>query len=263
MLRKLLKYDLKWIYKVLVVFYILALVFSVMGRAFSMVANSAIFSFMTQISFGFAIGMMVASFINCIMRLWTRFIKNIYKDESYLTHTLPVEKKKIYASKVISAFITVFTTTLAIIICLCICYYSETNIELIKASLELAASTYQTTVINLLLLICAVIFFEIIFVVLIGYAGIILGYKSNHNKMLRTIVIGYAMYMLTQVLTLALVFAFGLFNANVMNLINTTESINIETIKLIMYAAIGLYAIYIAFFYIFGQKQLEKGVNVE
>lgn len=108
MLGKLLKYDLKWVYKVVVVFYILAFIFSVIGRGLRLIENSLVFSVVTQIVFGIAISMMVSSLINCLMRLWARFIRNVYKDESYLTHTLPVEKKAIYASKVISAIFCSF-----------------------------------------------------------------------------------------------------------------------------------------------------------
>ena len=42
MLGKLLKYDLKWVYKVVVVFYILAFIFSVIGRALNEIENSFI-----------------------------------------------------------------------------------------------------------------------------------------------------------------------------------------------------------------------------
>lgn len=169
MLGKVLKYDLKWIYKVVVVFYILAFIFSVIGRGLSEIKNSLVFSVASQIAFGFAISMMVSSLINCLMRLWVRFIRNLYKDESYLTHTIPVSKKTIYASKVISALICVFTTVIVIITCLFICYYSEANMQVLKSTLELAASTYNTTVLNLLLLVSFVIFLEIMFIVLIGY----------------------------------------------------------------------------------------------
>lgn len=48
MLGKLLKYDLKWIYKVVVVFYILAFIFSVIGRGLSNIENSAVFSVTTR-----------------------------------------------------------------------------------------------------------------------------------------------------------------------------------------------------------------------
>ena len=95
MLGKLVKYDLKWIYKVVVVFYALAILFSMLGRGLQEIKNSVIFSVVSQICFGIAISMMVSSVINCVMRLWARFIKNCYKDESYLTHTIPVKKKTI------------------------------------------------------------------------------------------------------------------------------------------------------------------------
>ena len=81
--------------------------FSVIGRIFIEIENSALFNILGKISFGFAISMMVNCIINCVMRLWARFVRNIYKDESYLTHTLPVSKKTIYQSKIISSLISI------------------------------------------------------------------------------------------------------------------------------------------------------------
>ena len=42
MLGKLLKYDFKWIYKLIAIFYILAVIFSVIGRAFGEIENSLV-----------------------------------------------------------------------------------------------------------------------------------------------------------------------------------------------------------------------------
>ena len=72
------------------------------------IENSLVFEIVSQIAFGTAISMMVSSLINTLMRSWVRFVRNVYKDESYLTHTLPVEKNSIYISKVITALITIF-----------------------------------------------------------------------------------------------------------------------------------------------------------
>lgn len=263
MLGKLLKYDLKWVYKVVIVFYILAIIFSIIGRALSLIENSVVFYAITQFTFGFAIAMMANCLINTIMRLWVRFIRNLYKDESYLTHTLPVERNTIFISKILSALISVFTTAVVIIVCLFICYYSKENMEALKYMLEIAASTYDTTVVKLLLLMAVVFFLEVIFMILIGYVGIILGYRANQYKMVKTLVIGFAFYMLTQILTIAIVFILGLFNENVMNLINTTDIVNIDTIKVVMTAGIGIYVVYILFYYLLGKKSFEKGVNVE
>ena len=263
MLGKLVKYDLKWVYKVVVVFYILAFIFSVIGRGLSMIENSLVFSVVIQIVFGIAISMMISSLINCLMRLWARFIRNVYKDESYLTHTLPVEKKTIYVSKVIAALISIFTTTVVILACLFICYYSEANMQALKLMLEFAAEAYNTTVLKLLLLISFVAFLEIMFIVLIGYVGIIIGHKSNQNKMVKTLIISFTLYLLSQALTLGVICILGLLNSNVMNLINTTDIVNVDAIKYVMYAGIGIYLVYITFYYILGKKQLEKGVNVD
>jgi len=263
MLGKLLKYDLKWVYKLIIIFYILAFIFSVIGRALGTIENSLVFNIVSQIAFGTAISMMVSSLINTLMRLWARFVRNIYKDESYLTHTLPVKKQEIFDSKVITGFISIFTAMVVIIICLFICYYSEANMEVLKSVLEIAASTYNTTVLNLLLLVAIVIFLEIVYGLLIGYVGIILGHKSNKNRMARSIVIGFILYFVFQALTLGVIAVYGLFNPDVMNLINTTAMVNIEAIKSVMYAGIGIYVMYIIFLYFFGKKELNKGVNVE
>ena len=169
MLGKLLKYDFKWVYKLIIIFYMLAIIFSVIGRAFSTIENSLVFEVVSQIAFGTAISMMVSGLINTLMRSWVRFHRNVYKDESYLTHTLPVKKQEIFASKVITGSVAVFTSMVVIIVCLFICYYSEANMQALKGLLEIAASTYNTTVLNLLALVAIVIFLEIVYELLIGY----------------------------------------------------------------------------------------------
>ena len=45
-----------------------------------------------------SISMMVSAFVNVITRSWVRFKRNMYADESYLSHTLPVSKDVLYCS---------------------------------------------------------------------------------------------------------------------------------------------------------------------
>jgi len=263
MLGKLLKYDLKWVYKVVVIFYILSLFFSILTRCFSLIDNSVLFSVVSQICGGFAISMLANSLINCMLRSWVRFIRNIYKDEAYLTHTLPVSKKVIYTSKILSSIICTFTTVVVAIICLFICYYSKENIEVLKEWLEIAASVYNTTVIKLLFVISFVIFLEILFILLVGYVGIIIGHRTNSKRMIKTLVIGFVLYMFTSGLTLVIMYIIGLFNSDVMNIINTNQVIGIDTIKLLMIFCIVIYLIYNLVYYFIGKWQFEKGVNID
>lgn len=263
MLGKLLKYDLKWIYKVIIVFYALSILFAIITRLCSMVDSSVLFSILTQVSAGFTIAMIANSLINGIMRSWVRFRENVYKDESYLTHTLPVNKKTIYLSKVFAAIISSFVSILVAIVSLCICYYSKENIEFLKQALELTANTYDTTVINIISIVSFVLFLEVVFIILIGYVGIILGHKANRNKVVKSILIGFGLYMGTNLFTLAMVGIVGTFNQDIMNVIKTTGMIETGVIKMLLIAASIAYMVYNIFYYWIGKKQFEKGVNVD
>lgn len=263
MLGKLLKYDLKWIYKVLIVFYALGIIFAILGRIFTEIENSVLFNIIGQICNGTAIAMVVNVLINNLMRVWARFTRNVYKDESYLTHTLPVEKRTIFLSKVLSAIITMVTSSVVIAICIAICYYSTENIEFLKTALEFVATTYNSTVVEFLSITFAVLALELIYALLAGFIGIILGHKSNNRKMIKSILYGFIAYMIQQTLTIVILFVIGLFNPDIMNLFNTTEMINIDIIKSIMYIGIVIYIIYIIAYYVIGKKLFEKGVNVD
>ena len=98
MLGKLLKYDLKWCFKPLLVFYMLAIFFSIIVRIVESFKQSLIILIIDKVCCGIVIAMLVNILINCFMRNWARFVKNIYKDEAYLTHTLPISKSEIYLS---------------------------------------------------------------------------------------------------------------------------------------------------------------------
>ena len=97
MLKKLIKSDLKDVYKILVIFYGLSLFFAILTRLFLSIENSFIMEVIGKICSGVTISMMFNILINNLMRLWVRFKHNFYGDESYLTHTLPVDKKTLYS----------------------------------------------------------------------------------------------------------------------------------------------------------------------
>lgn len=263
MLGKLLKYDLKWIYKLISVFYLLALVFSLFSRIFNSIDNSLLFNIVGSICNGFAIAMMFSCLINTLMRSWVRFVRNVYKDESYLTHTLPVSKKDIFLSKVISAVIASFTTILVILICLFICYYSKANLDSLKNMLDVFAFTYDTTVIKFIIILFVVLFLELLFILLIGYIGIIMGHKSNDKKMLKSIVYGFLFYILSMIGIILIILVIGIFNKDIMNVINTTSVISLNSIKTLIYLCIGIYTLYNIICYVVGSKELESGVNIE
>ena len=66
------------------------------------------------------------------MRCWARFTKNLYGDESYLTHTLPVTKNDIYNSKFLQTLIFCIISFLVIVLSLFIAYYTKDRWILLK-----------------------------------------------------------------------------------------------------------------------------------
>ena len=105
MLVKLLKYDLKYMLKNMIIFYILTIFFSISTRILFAIDDSVILKIISQISVGCMFSMMASILINTLMRSWVRFRDSIYKDEAYLTHTLPVTKNDIYNSKLFQTLI--------------------------------------------------------------------------------------------------------------------------------------------------------------
>ena len=263
MLKKLLKYDIKTINKALIIFYSLALFFGTLTRLFFSIENSLIMDIIAKICSGTTIAMMFNILINNMMRLWVTFKNNLYGDESYLTHTLPIEKKTLYLSKILTALITLFTSVIVIGLTLFVAYYSKEHLELVKSMLLPLANIYGSTVMKILLSFLFVFFLEFTNVLQAGFSGIILGHKMNNLKTLYSVLYGFVVYTFTRIFTLIAMFVVALFNKDFMNLFYTTEIINVDMVKLIIYLAIIIYSVALIVLYLVNVKLFSKGVNVD
>ncbi len=262
MFLKVLKYDLKFDYKNLIIFYILSLFFALTGRICSLFDNSGIMLIISKINNGIVIAMFVNIVINNLLRVWARFVLNFYKDESYLTHTLPVEKNILYLSKIVSGIITMLSSTIVIILCLFICYYSKENIELLKSSIDFVANMYESSVASFITRVFFLVFAELTFILITGYLGIIIGHKSNNGKMLKSCIYGFIFYMLSSLLVLLSVYVSGLFNSDIMNLFTSTN-IMMSVFKMLIFIVTIVYFILIIIEYLVGLKEINKGVNID
>lgn len=262
MLKKLLKYDLEWCYKPLLVFYILAIFFSIIVRIVESFEQSLIVLIIDKICCGVVIAMIVNILINCFMRNWARFVRNIYKDESYLTHTLPVSKNKIYLSKILTAVITLLTSFIVIIVCLAIATLNKDTWIILKESLEQSAIYFDSSVFSLIFVMIITIFFEFLFMIMSGILGIIIGHRSNNLKIVKSTVIGFVIYMILSSMSLGALFVAGLLNSDIMSIFNNIE-VTSNALKSMMLVGILVYAIYNLGIYFIGNKLLNKGVDVD
>ena len=264
MLTKLLKYDLKYMIKNMSVFYILSIFFAITTRILFNIEKSVIINIIGQISVGCMFAMIVNTLVNTIMRSWIRFRDSLYKDESYLTHTLPVTKSELYNSKFIQTLIFFFLSFIIILISLFIAYYSKDNwlaitnfVKNITTGLNMSTSFFITMTI-------IVIFLEVFNAIQCGFLGIILGYKMNNGKSGYSVLFGFIAYLLSQSIILGLVFIYGLFDSTIMELFKTaTINIDVNAFKSLSIVSSLLYMLIIFIMSIICKKELNKGVNVE
>ena len=264
MLKKLLKYDLKYMIKNMSIFYILSIFFALTTRILFNIEQSVIINIIGQISVGCMFAMLVNTIINTMMRSWIRFRDSLYRDESYLTHTLPVTKNELYNSKFIQTLIFFFVSFVIILISLFIAYYSKENylaitnfIKTITTGLNMSTSLFITLTI-------IIIFLEIFNAIQCGFLGIILGYKMNNGKLGYSVLFGFITYLLVQSIILGLVFIYGLFDSTVMELFKTaTINIDVEAFKILAILSSLSYLVIIFMMSLLCKKELNKGVNVE
>lgn len=263
MLKKLLKYDLENIFKFLLIFYSLAMFFAVLTRIFFGFENSLVMEIIGQICSGAMISMICSTLINNLMRMWVRFKQNFYGDESYLTHTLPVEKTTLYSSKILTAVISSFVSLIVIAGALFTAYYSKENLQLLKSLLLPMADAYDTSIMGILLTALVVIFLEFLNILQSGFAGIILGHRMNNAKTGFSVLYGFITYTVSQCFVLVIMFIVALFNKNIMNLFATKDIVSVEALKAALFIAIIAYTLIVVVMYFVNTKLFNKGVDVD
>ena len=264
MLIKLLKYDLKYMIKNMSVFYILSIFFATTTRLLSLPEETVMISILSKISSGCLIAMIANIVINVMMRSWVRFRDSLYKDEAYLTHTLPVTKNDLYNSKFIQTLIFFFVGFAIILLSLFIAYYTQDTWIFIKEYIKTITTGYNMSTLFFIVIAIVVIFLELFNAIQCGFFGIILGYKKNNDKLMFSVVFGFIAYLFAQTLVLGLVFVYGLFDSTVMELFKTgTISIDVNAFKTLAIVSSVLYLVIILCMSLVCKKLLNKGVNIE
>ena len=133
MLRKLLNYDMRYVWRVWRFVAPIALILSFVGGICVQVLNleSADPNYdIMQVLFGFGfffclLGIGAFYFVGSLMSHY-RFYKNLFTDEGYLTFTLPISRAKIFGSKTLNSYLWNLWSGIVILICvLIICFVAD------------------------------------------------------------------------------------------------------------------------------------------
>ena len=185
MLKKLLKYDLIFMYKGLIIFYILSILSATCTRIFDNIGDEMIWVIITKICSGVTISMLFNIIINNILRIWARFSRNFYGDESYLTHTLPVTKSTHYASKFLTLFITVTSSVVVMILTLLIAYVESA--EQLKVFIE--SFVFENAKVLDVIVLVVILLLELVHIIQLGYTGMIIGNRRKREDGISRIIV--------------------------------------------------------------------------
>lgn len=252
MLGKLLKYDLKANFKFLSIFYVLALISAVLTRICFSNAETLAVQILGYVFNGLTISMIANILINNLMRVWVYFKKNLYGDEGYLMHTLPVKRRDLFASKYLMGFLTMLGSTLVVIVTLAIAYLTPESFEMIKVWL----SGMEEMIIPMTLLI----FLEFLAMILAGFLGIITGHRKLTNRTGFSVLFGFVFYLAMQQIVGIGIVILSMIKPEVREALFTSFNITptLDIMRPMIVTAIIVYTFdYIAGYYI-AQKSFKK-----
>jgi len=274
MLKKLLKYDFKNIYKVLLLLYGLTIISAIGSKISSSNNESLIILNILNISFDILTFSTIAIIlVYNMIKLWSRFKNSVYGEESYLTHTLPITKNDIYISKILTALITVTTSVLVSFIAFLIIYgvpqrisYQSFNVVIdssevteeqqmesiqknIEENQELAIQGYKESMIIYGMTFSTVLFF-LIWIALTGYFAIIIANIDSKNIRTDSIILGISFFFLCVCINYLILSAFVISGKDAFTQSETTM---IE---------VSYYSLICIIYYVIGIKQLKNNMNV-
>ena len=263
MLKKIMKYDLEYMFKTLGIFYIVTILLALLTRGLLAVDDIRIFAVIRTICVIATVILAIAIALITVLRMWMRFRDNLYKDESYLTHTLPVKKSTLYTSKMLTSIISVFATFIVLVAVLLITFYSKENVVFLKDIFSQLKGVIGCNYKTLLVIVSGLYLIEWINLLQIGFTGIILGHRKNSDKTINSIVYGFIAYWIGLLFVLALIAIMAFFNKNLWNFMFSNGTVSVKDFGIFALIAFASYILLMILVYFINRKFLNKGVNVE
>ena len=257
MFLKIFKYDFNSIFFKVLPFIIILPAISVVVRLFNYIPelieyNNIITAGIVLFNSVFVLLMVVTSIFNYIICL-VRYTKSLFKDEGYLTHTLPVSKHQLLLSQLVANLIMTSLTILVIFLSVLIAYFDPSTIKIIiiqlQESFQVIITDAQFLSTTILLVVTTLI--SSICSLLLMYLGIAIGHSFSKNKNLYSIlfiiVLSYGFSFVLQIVNTIVGFS-------IMSEISAYNAININLVIILILSVIAGVAAYFANIYFMTKK---------
>ncbi len=260
MLGKVLKYDLKALCRYLIPLYAVLFGLGIMIRLLGFFDNVSIIAIICGLMIVALVVLSCLSFVlNGIFSV-KYYLENLFKDEGYLTHTLPVKKGTLLFSKVLASLVTFSMTALVLIISLIVAFYQKgLFVDVVKV---LNLSIYGMSVYEFLLFMIVYGIIGYVATILMVYAAIAIGYSRSSNKLVSSVVWGLIFYFVMEFLYLGLL--------GIIMIINPTFISNLDNSVFMMKDLITFFSIFMVFtaliggvYYYISYRFMDKKLNLE
>ena len=261
MIKKLLKEDLKKMTKILVYIYCISIVMAVLTKLIGLGNHIQLISILGNVFSAISYSAIASILVNTFIHILRVFINNFYKDESYLTHTLPVTKKQLLVSKYLASLITVVCSVAVSFLCLFILLYTPELMQNLKMLLAYIVSGLNISSGLFLTIFIVIVFAEMFSIISMSLCAIVKANTYNTKRLVRGIVwFGIYYFCSTVASIIAMVISFAL-TGNITQLLATqlsqTAFLTVLITGLIIYLGSAIV------FYFICKRLFNKGVNVD
>jgi len=258
MLKYLMKYDLRKMLKLLVWFYAISLALAALTRILYIWNDIQVIRIIGMVSAGFTYSAIANIVINTFIHILMRFTTSFYKDQSYLTHTLPVKKGELILSKYLSSLIVILLSVIVSFLSLFIMFYSPEFMQNLKFALDSVVAGFNMPSGLFVCLIVLIIFAQICAIISFAFTAIVKGYSYNHKRGIRGFL---CFYLLCSITTLILSVILTAITGNIDSLL--ANQMSSETFLTVALVALISYSCFALLFYFICRKEFKKGVNID
>ena len=264
MLKKLTTYDFRFIIrKSLIVYYIITLSLALLTRILAVFDDVMIVDIIEKICRGATVSLIFTTIINNVIHCWVRFGLNLFSDESYLTHTLPVKRQMHYTSKFIVAIVSLICSFIVGILAAIIAFISKGDFDFLIHMLSDLAEQVGGNAFWLTAAIIYVVFLELLNMIQCGYLGILIGHCFNSAKKGLSILFGFVAYLASQLIAMiSIVSVAACIDVTSLEIFTQKTPSDIEIVNVLFLSGASGYTFVVLVGYFVGKKLLGKGVNI-
>ena len=261
MIGKLYKHDIKKMTKTLVWFYLLSLGLAGITRLVNIGSHIQFVNIIGKVLQGMTFSAIANILINMVIHVLLAFSRGFYKDESYLTHTLPVTKTQLFTSKFLAGTTVIVCSLLVSFLSLFILFYTKDLFNVIKAYLQMSIVGLEMSGGAFVILLVFALIVELLCMMAMAFTAIIKCNTYNTKRIIKGVVWFVVYYMVAAIINLlSIVIVFAL-SGNISEISATVMS-GKAFVSTIVMAFVDYLVFTIAHFFI-ANKIFNRGVNVD